>query len=103
MTIQALAVPLRGGTRAPLARGRELTTAQHAELLRAVLDWATGLPEETQALEVREDLDSDGQFTARLVLPAGVDPSSVSGLIMSVTGSKSAAAQRLQYFLSESC
>lgn len=82
--VQALAAPLSGCSSEPPARSTDVTTAEHAELLRALIDWSASLPKESKALEVAEDLHGTGRFTARLVLPAGTDVSRISELVMPV-------------------
>lgn len=81
--VQALAAPMPSTSRAPLARGH-VTTAEHAELLRALVDWAAGLPTAVSGLEIREDLDGAGQLTARLIVPRGFDASTLDEVIMPV-------------------
>ncbi|MFI6485108.1 hypothetical protein ACIBH1_44860 [Nonomuraea sp. NPDC050663] len=81
--VQALAAPLPSTSRTPLARGK-VTTAEHADPLRALVDWAASLPTAVTGLEVREDLDGAGQLTARLIVPRGFDVSPLNEVIMPV-------------------
>ena len=64
--VQTLAVPLPTG-QVPV-RASDVTTSEHADLLRALIDWSTTLPTGVQALEVSEVLDGPGQYAARLVV-----------------------------------
>jgi hypothetical protein len=86
VVVQALAAPLSGVVDLE-ARITDATTAEHAELLRALIDWSASLAGEAKALEVREDLDNGGAFAARLVLATGADVSRVSGLVIAAGGS----------------
>lgn len=83
--VQAIAAPLSGGTSSEaLTRATDVTTAEHAELLRTLVDWSASLPTKVMALEVTEELHGTGRFKARLVLPVGSDVSRVSELVMPV-------------------
>lgn len=83
--VQAIAAPVRGSSSEPLVRTGEATTAEHAQLLRDLTDWAATVPTGIKALEVAEDLHHpDARFRARLVLPVGMAPSRVAELVLPV-------------------
>jgi hypothetical protein len=82
--VQVLAAPMPDGFGTPPPRSANATTADHAALLRALADWSATLPDSVKALEIREDVDNNGDLAARLVLTAGADPALIKELIMSV-------------------
>ncbi|WP_435113726.1 hypothetical protein [Nocardiopsis synnemataformans] len=80
--VQANAAPLRTGFGRELARTSDVSTAEHATLLRDLVDCSATVPEDVTALEVSEDLHGQGRFKARLVLPRGADPAAVTELVL---------------------
>lgn len=69
IAVEIMAAPLPG-VRGTYGRKSQITTAEHAALLRALVDWSAALPPQVIGLKIREDLDNndDGALTGRLVL-----------------------------------
>lgn len=64
--VEAIAAPIAGHARA--LKRRQVTTVEHAALLRTMIDWSANLPPQVTALEVREDLHGPCEFGVHLVL-----------------------------------
>lgn len=78
--IEVMAAPLSYAEESQVRTG-SVTTAAHADLLRALTDWSAALPEQTTALELGEDLEAN-TLAARLLLASDAAVAKVPGLII---------------------
>ena len=94
--VEAVAVLLTGAGFTPTARVSAVSTADHARLLRDLIDWSTTLDGLVQSLEVAEDVRTPGAgFGARLALPRDVDTTRVTDLIVPAHASRPAWSEYL--------
>lgn len=98
VTVEALAMPMvlnldRHRTRAVPTDGASVTTAQHAALLRDLVDWAATLPSGVITLQIYEDLEL-GVLAAGLGVADEADVVALRELVLPITDAPDWSALR---------